>query len=72
MGDTTAGGFTDVISRELPNGWLYFVGVGDYRDAAGKSEEGIGVAPKIYAINLKSDIDAGKDKVLEQAIDSLK
>ncbi|MGN6248013.1 MAG: S41 family peptidase [Ginsengibacter sp.] len=72
MGDTTAGGFTDVISRELPNGWLYFVGVGDYRDASGKSEEGIGVAPKIYAINSKSDIDAGKDKVLEQAIDSLK
>lgn len=25
MGDTTAGGFTDVISRELPNGWLYFL-----------------------------------------------
>jgi len=72
MGDTTAGGFTDVISRELPNGWLYFVGVGDYRDAAGKSEEGIGVAPGIYTINLKSDIDAGKDKVLEQAIDILK
>jgi C-terminal processing protease CtpA/Prc len=72
MGDTTAGGFTDVISRELPNGWLYFVGVGDYRNASGKSEEGIGVAPKIYIINTKNDIDAGRDKVLEQAIDRVK
>ena len=72
MGDTTAGGFTDVISRELPNGWLYFVGVGDYRNADGKSEEGIGVAPEIYAVNTKADIDAGRDKVLEEAIDSLK
>lgn len=72
MGDTTAGGFTDVISRELPNGWLYFVGVGDYRNADGNSEEGIGVAPQLYAVNTKSDIDAGRDKVLEEAIDRVK
>lgn len=72
VGDTTAGGFTDVISRELPNGWLYFVGVGDYRNANGKSEEGIGVAPQIQVINTKEDITAGKDKVLEKAIELLK
>ncbi len=72
IGDTTAGGFTDVISRELPNGWLYFVGVGDYRNANGKSEEGIGVAPKIFAINTKAGIDAGKDNVLGKAIEYLK
>jgi hypothetical protein len=72
MGDTTAGGFTDVAPRELPNGWLYFVGVGDYRNADGNSQEGIGVPPEIYVVNTRSDIDAGKDKVLEQAIDSLK
>lgn len=72
MGDTTAGGFSDVISRELPNGWLYFVGVGDYRNAAGKSEEGVGVAPEIVITNSKSDIDAGIDKVLEKAIEKLR
>jgi carboxyl-terminal processing protease len=72
MGDTTAGGFSDVISRELPNGWLYFVGVGDYRNAKGISEEGKGVAPKIHITNTKLDIDAGKDKVLEAAIEKLK
>ncbi len=71
MGDTTAGGFSDVISRELPNGWLYFVGVGDYRNDNGKSEEGIGVAPKQYFVNTEADIAAGVDKVLEAAIEKL-
>jgi C-terminal processing protease CtpA/Prc len=72
LGDTTAGGFTDVVARELPNGWLYFVGVGDYRNAKGESEEGKGVAPKVYATNTKAEIDAGKDKVLEKAIERLR
>jgi carboxyl-terminal processing protease len=70
MGDTTAGGFSDVISRELPNGWLYFVPVGDYRNADGGSEEGRGVAPKIVLVNTKEDIQSGRDKVLEAAIQS--
>lgn len=68
VGDTTAGGFSDVIARELPNAWLYFVSVGDYRNAKGESEEGKGVAPVAYIINTKEDIISGKDKVLEYAI----
>ncbi|HEX7757427.1 MAG TPA: S41 family peptidase [Niabella sp.] len=71
IGDTTAGGFSDVISRELPNGWLYFVSVGDYRNASGASEEGKGIAPVQYAVNTKEDIAAGKDRVLETAMQSL-
>ncbi|WP_300604671.1 S41 family peptidase [Niabella sp.] len=72
VGDTTAGGFSDVISRELPNGWLYFVSVGDYRNAEGASEEGKGIAPLYYQVNTKEEIAAGKDKVLEAAIALLK
>ena len=68
IGDTTAGGFSDVIARELSNGWLYFVAVGDFRNAEGNSEEGKGIAPGIYAVNTKEKIDSGKDKVLELAI----
>ncbi len=68
MGDTTAGGFSDVVSRELPNGWLYFVSVGDYRNANGQSEEGKGIAPAIRIINLPEEVAAGKDKVLEAAL----
>ena len=68
IGDTTAGGFSDVNARKLPNGWLYFVSVGDFRNAEGNSEEGKGIAPAIYAVNTKQDIDNGKDIVLELAI----
>jgi C-terminal processing protease CtpA/Prc len=71
LGDTTAGGFSDVISRELPNGWLYFVGVGDYRNAGGASEEGKGIAPAVYLVNTIADIKAGKDRVLEKAMELL-
>jgi C-terminal processing protease CtpA/Prc len=68
VGDTTAGGFSDVVSRELPNGWLYFVSVGDYRNAKGESEEGKGVAPVVRIVNTKADIESGSDKVLEKAM----
>lgn len=68
MGDRTAGGFTDIIARELPNGWLYFLGVGDYRNARGESEEGKGITPGIYITNTIDDIRNGKDHVLEAAI----
>ena len=68
LGTTTAGGFSDVISRELPNGWIYTIPVGDYRNAAGISEEGKGIVPKIVKSNTKQNIDAGQDKVLEDAI----
>jgi C-terminal processing protease CtpA/Prc len=68
IGDTTAGGFTDLIARELPNGWLYFTGVGDYRDAEGNSKEGIGIAPVKTITNSRDDIQSAKDLVLEEAI----
>jgi C-terminal processing protease CtpA/Prc len=72
LGDTTAGGFTDVISRELLNGWLYFVGVGDYRNAKGESEEGKGITPKIRVVNTPGEIASGIDNVLQKAIDLLR
>lgn len=68
VGDTTAGGFSDVLPRELPNGWLYFTGVGDYRDANGNSMEGKGIAPVKRIVNTKEDIQIGKDMVLEEAV----
>lgn len=72
MGDTTAGGFSDILARELPNGWLYFIPVGDYRNSKGESEEGKGIVPDLLIVNKKQDIDAGVDKVLQAAISRLK
>jgi hypothetical protein len=72
MGDTTAGGFSDVVMRELLNGWLYAVPVGDYRNASGESEEGKGVAPKVVVRNTAQEIAAGRDMQLEEALRRLR
>ncbi|MFT3751119.1 MAG: S41 family peptidase [Agriterribacter sp.] len=68
IGDTTTGGFSDMLARELPNGWLYFTGVGDYRDANGNSLEGKGIASEKRIINTNEDVQKGKDIVLEEAV----
>jgi C-terminal processing protease CtpA/Prc len=69
-GDTTYGAFSDNPRRELPNGWIYTISVGDFRAADGKSYEGIGIAPERVVTNSKEDIESGKDKVLETAMAS--
>jgi len=71
VGDTTAGAFSNQINRELPNGWGYSLSIGDWRDAEGISYEGKGLVPDILVRNKKEDLLAGKDEVLEKAINLL-
>lgn len=71
IGDTTSGRFSDAIKRELPNGWLYSVSIGDYRDYNNVSWEGIGVPPDIVVQNDSTDVNNGIDKTMEAAIDYL-
>lgn len=71
LGDYTSGAFSDNISRELPNGWFYFISIGDYRDASGNSLEGIGVKPDVKLVNTKEQTLSGIDKELEKAIELL-
>lgn len=71
IGGTTAGAFSDNIMREAGNGWSYTISVGDYRDHLGVSHEGVGLAPDILAENTAADLEAGHDRVLEQAIAEL-
>lgn len=71
MGDTTAGAFSNQINRELPNGWGYSLSIGEWLDAENRSHEGIGLVPDILVKNEKSDLQNGRDKALETAIDSL-
>jgi transcriptional regulator with XRE-family HTH domain len=72
IGDTTSGAFSDMIARELPNGWVYTISIGDWRDHNGISYEGIGFPPDIVIQNKAEDIASGYDKVLERAIHELK
>ncbi|RAW02700.1 S41 family peptidase [Pseudochryseolinea flava] len=68
MGDTTAGSFSDNPTTEMPNGWMFTVSIGDYRDARGKSFEGIGIAPDEFIRTTKEDLLQGKDVALEAAL----
>lgn len=71
LGDTTTGAFSNAINRELPNGWLYSMSIGDWRLPDGSSLEGIGIAPDILIQNTVDEIRGGTDKALEEAIDEL-
>lgn len=68
IGDTTSGAFSDMVTRELPNGWVYSISVGDWRDYRGISYEGIGFPPDLVIQNKAEDIALGYDEVLERAI----
>ena len=72
IGDTTAGAQSDVgAARFLPNGWMYEYSIMKYLMPDGRSLEGVGVAPDIFIQNSKADIENGKDKVLDFAIEYL-
>ncbi|WP_224994515.1 S41 family peptidase [Cesiribacter sp. SM1] len=70
-GDTTAGAFSDNPMRQLYNGWMFSLSVGDFRDASGESFEGRGLAPALLWENNPADVKAGKDEALEKAIQHL-
>lgn len=71
LGDSTYGIFSEATRRELPNGWIVSLGVGDYRAANGQSYEGIGLAPDVLVKNRRQDVLAGRDEALEKAIQRL-
>jgi carboxyl-terminal processing protease len=68
VGDTTSGAFSDMNSRELPNGWIYTLSIGDWRTFDGISYEGIGLPPDIVVQNDSTDVANGRDEALEKAI----
>lgn len=71
VGDTTSGAFSDNIYRDLYNGWIFSISVGDYRAADGRSYEGTGIAPDVQIVNTRENVLAGQDRVLERAIEIL-
>lgn len=70
-GDTTAGSYSDNPTTEMYNGWMFSLSVGDFRTPDGKSYEGIGTAPDVWVCNTKEDLLAGKDRMLERAMELL-
>jgi len=72
IGDTTFGAFGDVLKiAQLPNGWTFRYPCRLTTTPDGKSPEGIGIIPDIIVENTKTDIDAGRDNVIQYAINYL-
>jgi hypothetical protein len=71
VGDTTAGGASSPIFRELPNGWSYRIPREIFFSPIRQTVEGIGIAPDFPVWISKADSLAGRDPILERAIDLL-
>jgi carboxyl-terminal processing protease len=72
MGDTTNGSISTKIARELSNGWYYSLTPQQVEMFDGRSYEGRGLAPDIFARNGISEILAGVDRLLDTAIERLR
>ena len=71
LGEFTSGAYSDEYWDTLPNGWKVSIANMLYLDADGRSWEGIGTPPDIRLVNTKKDIAAGRDRVLEMALEIL-
>ncbi|MFC1724833.1 S41 family peptidase [candidate division KSB1 bacterium] len=68
-GETTSGCQADMRGDRLPNGWRFSISYTLFVDQDGFCWEGIGIPPDLRVVNTNEDIEQGKDKVLEFAID---
>jgi hypothetical protein len=69
VGENTQGVFSDVLSRRLPNGWIF--GLPNERFVTdGKSYDGPGIAPDVLVpVFPRADVGAGRDRALEKALE---
>lgn len=72
VGDTTGGGMGNPTTRELPNGWLYRASSKQRERANGAIIEGKGIYPNVAIWNTPKDVQQGRDRILEKAIELLK
>ena len=68
VGETTSGCQADMRWDKLPNGWRFSISYTLFVDQDGFCWEGIGIPPDLRQINTKEDIEQGRDKPLELAI----
>ena len=70
MGDSTGGGGGLPINRELPNGWTYRFSSTVTTTVAGENIE-LGIAPDVRVDMTEEDEAAGRDTILEAALDTI-
>lgn len=68
IGQITGGGGGDVITQELPNGWVAAITINYFLDTEGNHIEN-GVEPDLEIENTLEEIENGIDAILQEAID---
>lgn len=72
IGEPTAGAFSNIHQKMLPNGWTFAFSNERYFAAySGQNYEGKGIAPDIELFQDKAAFAQGKDNILEFAISSI-
>ncbi|MBN1450538.1 MAG: S41 family peptidase [Anaerolineales bacterium] len=69
VGEPTSGGFSDILARQLPNGW--YVGLSNevYTAADGQVYESLGVPPDIEIAYDPAQLDLGVDNILASVLE---
>ena len=70
VGQITGGGAGGNYGYQLSNGWVVAVSVSDFIEEGGGSIE-LGVEPDVFVENTLDDIQSGRDRMLEKAIEML-
>ncbi|MCU0648291.1 MAG: S41 family peptidase [Gemmatimonadaceae bacterium] len=69
IGEHTQGVFSDVLTRRLPNGWMFGLPNEIYLTTTGVAYDGPGVPPDITVpVFRTSDVRAGRDPAIERAL----
>jgi hypothetical protein len=73
IGEQSNGSYSDILEKQLPNGWILGLSHELYRDSNGANHEikGFPVSKKIEFLNL-NDVESGRDNAIEEAITILK
>jgi carboxyl-terminal processing protease len=69
FGAQTAGGALPAVLERLPGGDVLQYAIGDFQTADGQRIEGRGVVPDEIVVPTRADLLAGRDPVLDAAVD---
>ncbi len=71
IGERTAGMFSSMMGKRMPNGWEFSLSHETHLAKDGNNYEGVGIPVDIEIANTKDNLTTGKDPVLSKAIDFL-
>lgn len=71
IGDNTQGVFSDMLVRQLPNGWTFAVPNEEYLTPAGTTDDGTGIPPDIHTPVFGDELSTGQDSAFDRAVAEL-